>query len=599
MAGEEVTLIAKVQPYASVLGTAFSISSGIYGMVKTDEQWAQVNKKLDEILDKLKAIQTRLEDIYGEVQWGQMVTQLNTPLETIQSFYDRIIHFKNLWIKDKDEFREQWEYHKSQIDKWAADVLSEGKDGIPFQLKAIDNVIRGTLLSVPLMKSYVQTPRNKSSSQSPHYDAVSYFESWLLIQQKAIICLGNAFMYADPKKLASARFREKDFFDDGAGLLSKLKSKSDALSTYLYNQLASGTRNLIDQYSSQEQPSQELRAALVADFDRLLNGPSLYDQSRFAQAHLSESTEELSGTNPQGSDLKRLNRRLLAEAYPNEIANRPNLADTLEFLEEYTNVEGTEIPKFQAQAKYSHQFVFPISQYYENTYWGRDEGTDYFSFGPSITSIDTNEVFADRGYAIVGVQLYQKGDCIALKILQARFDGTEVEQDNPQWKENRETSGNKYQVWAPFGSAKNKVSMRETYVGDGQWATGVRFQNDPSSDRTGIELLSQTGWPGYGGWNPADLLGDADPGDFVVLKGTAQHVSGNPVRPTPLSTISGARLRLHGGPDEGHQSYRISIVLSTGHTELEDVWQKYALEKLATQTILTGEQQRAIGTPTQ
>ena len=54
--------------------------------------------------------------------------------------------------------------------------------------------------------------------------------------------------------------------------------------------------------------------------NHLLQGKSLYNEQRFGWIELKETTQKLIAQNPQGKDLIYLNRLLLEEAYPNEIA---------------------------------------------------------------------------------------------------------------------------------------------------------------------------------------------------------------------------------------------------------------------------------------
>lgn len=59
---------------------------------------------------------------------------------------------------------------------------------------------------------------------------------------------------------------------------------------------------------------------MTDDLNRLLQGPSLFDELRFAHVNLTETTRALIAQNPQGDELIRLNRLLLDEAYSQEPA---------------------------------------------------------------------------------------------------------------------------------------------------------------------------------------------------------------------------------------------------------------------------------------
>ncbi|MBI5396170.1 MAG: twin-arginine translocase subunit TatC, partial [Verrucomicrobia bacterium] len=65
--------------------------------------------------------------------------------------------------------------------------------------------------------------------------------------------------------------------------------------------------------------SRDLRAALVDDLNRVLEGECIYTPERFAQVRLSDDVQERLELKPHGKPLVRLNRWLLEEACPQEI----------------------------------------------------------------------------------------------------------------------------------------------------------------------------------------------------------------------------------------------------------------------------------------
>jgi hypothetical protein len=108
-------------------------------------------------------------------------------------------------------------------------------------------------------------------------------------------------------------------------LVIKLRDSEDPLSQYLRTQFTPGTNQLLKEYNdgAYDPKSSELREelfeALIDELNRLLKGPSLFEARRFAQVELTEEARSLIHQVPQGEDLIRLNRLLLAEAYPEEI----------------------------------------------------------------------------------------------------------------------------------------------------------------------------------------------------------------------------------------------------------------------------------------
>lgn len=107
-----------------------------------------------------------------------------------------------------------------------------------------------------------------------------------------------------------------------AGLASLLRDAGDPLSTYLKGQFSAPMQEMLNTYDSKYLPSQALQEALITELNNLLSSPSLYDPDRFAQVKLTATTLRWVAQNPQGNDLVRLNRWLLQEAYPAELADK-------------------------------------------------------------------------------------------------------------------------------------------------------------------------------------------------------------------------------------------------------------------------------------
>lgn len=105
-------------------------------------------------------------------------------------------------------------------------------------------------------------------------------------------------------------------------LASLLRDAGDPLSSYLKGQFTTATQQLLNAYDSSKPPSQALIQALIQELNTLLSGPSLYDANRFAQVKLTAATLQWTTQSLHGTDLIRLNRWLLQEAYPVELADK-------------------------------------------------------------------------------------------------------------------------------------------------------------------------------------------------------------------------------------------------------------------------------------
>jgi hypothetical protein len=131
----------------------------------------------------------------------------------------------------------------------------------------------------------------------------------------------------------------KDDVKNPSQLVSKLKDNENTLSKFLKSQLSPTTRQLLAAHRERKPVSDQLVGALVDDLNRLISGPSLFDEERFGQVELSEETKNLAARNPQGTELISLNRSLLAEAYPGAVA-KSQFDESLQALEGYLNDAG-------------------------------------------------------------------------------------------------------------------------------------------------------------------------------------------------------------------------------------------------------------------
>jgi len=103
-------------------------------------------------------------------------------------------------------------------------------------------------------------------------------------------------------------------------LANKLKTPApaDFVSQYLKSQLSADTLVLLAAYAGG--PDTPLQRHIVADFNRIIQNGPLYTVPRFLGVTLSDETLYVLGRNPTGIDLVRLNRLLIRDTYPAEIA---------------------------------------------------------------------------------------------------------------------------------------------------------------------------------------------------------------------------------------------------------------------------------------
>jgi tetratricopeptide (TPR) repeat protein len=118
----------------------------------------------------------------------------------------------------------------------------------------------------------------------------------------------------EKNRRAGSSFFEADHFADLAGFGAKLKAGADPLSKYIAQKLSPGTLSALGG------KERSLASSLAKDLNALLEAGLLYEPARFASVKVSDRTQRFIKENPQSHTRIRLNRLLLEEAYPKEIA---------------------------------------------------------------------------------------------------------------------------------------------------------------------------------------------------------------------------------------------------------------------------------------
>ena len=149
------------------------------------------------------------------------------------------------------------------------------------------------------------------------------------------------------------------FFDqeirDPAKLAERLVDGKDEASKYLFSLLTPATRDMVEEcfgLARKLQVSPEAKAAkealvesrlalekgVLGDLNSLLGAGSIYDQDRFAKVVLTEQTRAALGKEVSGDALIRLNRTLIEEACPGELAITPATGAALLTVQDFRNL---------------------------------------------------------------------------------------------------------------------------------------------------------------------------------------------------------------------------------------------------------------------
>jgi hypothetical protein len=126
----------------------------------------------------------------------------------------------------------------------------------------------------------------------------------------------------------NATLRASDLTDKPA-LLARLKAEADPVSKYLRGKLSDGAAGLVDGHDGSSAPAPATIKAVVAALNAALRDGGLSDEEVVGAVEKSEATRQLIGRSRslRGANRRRLNRLLLADAYPGAIAPNPGTDD--------------------------------------------------------------------------------------------------------------------------------------------------------------------------------------------------------------------------------------------------------------------------------
>lgn len=107
-----------------------------------------------------------------------------------------------------------------------------------------------------------------------------------------------------------------------AGLLRKLQTGDDPLSRFLVQQLTAETQAALLQVDGKGAVADDLLQAVLDGLNRIIQKPCFYEYQRFSGIKLSREARQVVDSAVPGANAPFVNRMLLDEAYPDEIAKR-------------------------------------------------------------------------------------------------------------------------------------------------------------------------------------------------------------------------------------------------------------------------------------
>lgn len=107
---------------------------------------------------------------------------------------------------------------------------------------------------------------------------------------------------------------------DPSALARKLAKGSDAMSVFLREGLQDSLKADLAMYSDSSANAKATIAELIKEINQAISGPAIYAKGRFRDILLRPETQQLVKQNPSGLQLARLNKLLLEDTYPEELA---------------------------------------------------------------------------------------------------------------------------------------------------------------------------------------------------------------------------------------------------------------------------------------
>jgi NAD-dependent DNA ligase len=103
---------------------------------------------------------------------------------------------------------------------------------------------------------------------------------------------------------------------------TRLKQQSDAVSKFLWEYFGEKTKKLLSEYGGVDSDTKPLSEALTKELNKIINAanPPIYSSQCFSSVNPSDEVKKLRDQKPQQKAMIRLNRLLLENAYPLELA---------------------------------------------------------------------------------------------------------------------------------------------------------------------------------------------------------------------------------------------------------------------------------------
>jgi Flp pilus assembly protein TadD len=185
-------------------------------------------------------------------------------------------------------------------------------------------IITQNALADPVYLNYIRAQFNRSTQVDPPFFQnllPGFFPSIFQNPTRALAWLDDIFEsiggHIEFRRRTGTSWFTDDQFSNMQDLTAKLRKsdQQDALSKYLYGRLSTDTQALVDGKGDET----AVRHALTKDFNKILEGGTIYDAQRFKDVKLPPLIVQAMDQSNITAAIIRLNRRMLEEAYPGDI----------------------------------------------------------------------------------------------------------------------------------------------------------------------------------------------------------------------------------------------------------------------------------------
>lgn len=164
--------------------------------------------------------------------------------------------------------------------------------------------------------------RGEKALLQRRFREIVVFSSSLSVAAATMLALCNSPFVSvwTSGRINSLKFYPSDI-KDPALFERELSAQADPLSQFLWMNFSKKAQGDMEALRSTKEGQNQLKELLASELNLIANGESIYTRERFARTELSKECESFVVVGVSGAEHLRLNRYLLEDAFPKELAN--------------------------------------------------------------------------------------------------------------------------------------------------------------------------------------------------------------------------------------------------------------------------------------